>query len=202
MNNAKIRGALIALPLLALIIAHTVWDGLIELILIAVCMLGAVGLLYRHLGDLTDVSPGNPKINTLKQATIFTAVIFFVMIGAIVLAETGLLVVSEEQAMYAVAILVAVAIFFYGNIAPKLPWNRHTGLRLPWTVTDEDTWIVAHRILSYLSIPVSFLLLAGMAVVTDARQFAALIVGAVFLWVGIPSVLSLIFYWKKQHGKL
>lgn len=34
-----------------------------------------------------------------------------------------------------------------GNLAPKLPFSRHTGLRLPWTAADEDTWIVAHRIL-------------------------------------------------------
>lgn len=33
-----------------------------------------------------------------------------------------------------------------GNIAPKLPFNRYVGFRLPWTVTDEDTWIFTHRL--------------------------------------------------------
>ena len=44
---------------------------------------------------------------------------------------------------YFAAALVLAVLLFLGNLAPKLPFSRHTGLRLPWTVADEDTWTVA-----------------------------------------------------------
>ncbi|HIY05838.1 MAG TPA: SdpI family protein, partial [Candidatus Evtepia faecigallinarum] len=48
------------------------------------------------------------------------------------------------EKMFAMA-LVACVMLFAGIVCPKLPYNRHIGLRLPWTVQDEETWNVAHR---------------------------------------------------------
>lgn len=83
-------------------------------------------------------------------------------------------------------------------ISTRLPFNRHTGLRLPWTVHDEDTWNVAHRVLHDLSIPIVLLYLVCTLTVPD---FETVTLCAVALWVGLPSVISGVFFWEKMHGR-
>ena len=94
--------------------------------------------------------------------------------------------------------IVAAVIFFSGNIAPKLPYSKHTGLRLPWTVTDEETWVVAHRVLAYVSIPLGIAYIAGVSVI---ENFEILTLATIILWVGIPGGLSYLFFHKKCGGK-
>lgn len=85
-------------------------------------------------------------------------------------------------------------LLFLGNLAPKLPFSRHTGLRLPWTVADEDTWTVAHRLVGYLSLPLALVYLAGLSL---TAQFEALTLGVFLLWVGVPGLLSYLYFRKK-----
>ena len=84
-----------------------------------------------------------------------------------------------------------------GNIAPKLPFSKHTGLRLLWTVTDEDTWVVAHRLVGYISIPLVLIYIACIPTVSNFEVLSGVII---LLWVGIPGGLSFVFYYKKMKG--
>lgn len=67
--------------------------------------------------------------------------------------HTALLRLSESGEKLCAMFLLAAVMILSGLISPRLPFNRHTGLRLPWTVQDEDTWNVAHRILGYTAVP-------------------------------------------------
>ena len=87
---------------------------------------------------------------------------------------------------------------FTGHDIDNTSFNRHTGLRLPWTVHDEDTWNVAHRVLHDLSIPIVLLYLVCTLTVPD---FETVTLCAVALWVGLPSVISGVFFWEKMHGR-
>ena len=84
-------------------------------------------------------------------------------------------------------------------VSPKLPFTRHTGLRLPWTVRDEETWNLAHRILGILSLPLALLYVA-CSFTSDRMEEISLI--AMLLWIGIPGGISYLFYWKKMHGRI
>lgn len=85
---------------------------------------------------------------------------------------------------------------FFGNLAPKIPFNRYMGLRLPWTIRDEDTWKVAHRILGYISFPI------GIAMFVSVFFFSVETVAmiSVLTWIIIPGIYSLVFYYKKAKG--
>ena len=74
------------------------------------------------------------------------------------------------------------------------PFSRHTGLRLPWTVADEDTWTVAHRLVGYLSLPLALVYLAGLSL---TAQFEVLTLGVFLLWVGVPGLLSYLYFRRK-----
>ena len=110
------------------------------------------------------------------------------------LAEMGHLPWTEAGERYFAAALVLAVLLFLGNLAPKLPFSRHTGLRLPWTVADEDTWTVAHRLVGYLSFPLALVYLAGLSL---TAQFEALTLGVFLLWVGVPGLLSYLYFRRK-----
>ncbi len=197
MQKNKVRGTLIILSLLALLVSLVIENKMVALIVMSFCFLFAAIVLYRHLNELTDISPDNPKMETLKTVTIFNMVILIMCVVAAVLIGTGIWQISEDGEKYFAATIVSAVIFFSGNIAPKLPYSKHTGLRLPWTVTDEDTWIVAHRTLAYVSIPIGIMYIAGVAVISN---FEILTLATMILWIGVPAVISYIFY-KERYTR-
>lgn len=190
MNINNTRACILFLSFLSLAFALVSDRSLIPLILMAMCIVSAVVILYRHLDELTNLSADHPKMNPLKGVTLFNIGLFVICVVFVVLLKMGYLPTGGDERYLAAAILSAV-ILVGGNTAPKLPFNRHTGLRLPWTVLDESTWIVAHRILGYISIPLAFVYLAGVSIIP---QFELWTLSTLFLWIGIPGGLSYVFY--------
>lgn len=193
----KKRGLILQLSLIAMVIALSVKDELISIILIGGCFVAVLIILYQNLGLLTKITTTDMKISTLKITTIFNLVILIFIILILWLDRAAIIEMSETDGrMFAMAI-ISVVILFGGFISPKLPFNRHTGLRLPWTVQDEDTWNVAHKIIGYISLPVVLLYLAMSFTV---HNFGAVTGIIMLLWIGIPGLLSCIF-WKKKYRK-
>ena len=199
MKINKVRGAIIFLSFLALLAMLIFESGLIALALSTICILAAVILLYLNLAELTDISNNNPKVKTLKFVTIFDAVVMICCVVAAFLIGTGTIEITENGEKFFAACITSIIMLVLGNIAPKLPFSKHTGLRLPWTVADEDTWVVAHRAFGYISIP---LVLAYIACIPAIPNFEVLSMIVIILWVGIPGVLSYVFYYKKIKGLL
>lgn len=194
----KKRGLILLLSFAALLIALRVENQLVSIFLVGGCILAALVILYRNLALLTQVTTADMRIGTLKVATIFN---FAILALALVVAALDRGTVTElaetEGKLLAMGIVCAV-ILFGGIISPRLPFNRHTGLRLPWTVQDEDTWNVAHRVIGYISLPVVLLYLAAAFTIPD---FEVVTVAVMLLWIGVPGLLSLVFWWKKYRGK-
>ena len=94
--------------------------------------------------------------------------------------------------------MVLFLVLVYGNAAPKLPFNRHLGLRLPWTTADENTWRYAHRICGYMSFPTAFFMLCGYAMHHTGVQAAAFGFG----FVGIPAFLSYRYDQKQKKDRI
>ena len=158
-----------------------------KLVVLVVGALALLGFLYCNMGELTQVEEGSPKLGVLKQTVIFSVVLLVLAVGLVWLDRRKLVDERGSELLCA------------GNIAPKLPFNRYVGFRLPWTVTNEDTWILSHRLVGYAALPLAVLYLAG--VLSGVGHFPALTGGILLLWLGIPGVLSLIFYYKKFHPK-
>jgi uncharacterized membrane protein len=83
-----------------------------------------------------------------------------------------------------------------GNTAPKLPFNRHLGLRLPWTVRDEETWNVAHRVLGYVTFPLVICFLVSI----QFFELKTCVIATILSWILIPGLISGIFFWKKNQS--
>ena len=179
---------------LALIIDNTI----VSVLLTFACLLTAVIILYRNTALLTRTTTSVKKLGAVRITTLFNIGVLTVCIVTFALSEMGILPFSNTDGKFFAMLLVSAIILFTGMISTRLPFNRHTGLRLPWTVHDEDTWNVAHRVLHDLSIPIVLLYLGCTLTVPD---FETVTLCAVALWVGLPSVISGVFFWKKMHGR-
>lgn len=193
------RGWILFSSFLAMLVALTVQNEVVSILLVGACILAAVVVLYRNLALLTSITTEDMKLGVLRTTTLFNVGVLMVGILFAVLTASGLVTVSKDGEKLLAMLLISCVMLFAGTVSPKLPYNRHTGLRLPWTVQDEDTWNLAHRVIGYISLPVVLLYIACTFTVED---FELVTLAAMVVWIGVPGVISYVFYRKKLYGKL
>ncbi len=193
------RGLILFLSFISLIAAVSFENPTAALVLSGGCILSAVIILYRNLALLSSVTTENPNIKVLRITTMVNIFALAAVISLALLTAADFISLSvREEKMFAM-LFIAAFMIFAGIVSPKLPFTRHTGLRLPWTVRDEDTWNLAHKILGYISLPAAILYAACALTVSD---FEAVTLIAVLLWIGIPAGISYIFFRRKFCGRL
>lgn len=198
-HAGRIRNLILYFSFLALAAALVVRQEIVSIILVGAFMVTAVVILYRNLALLTSLTTTDFKLKPLRATTVFNLALFVVVVAVAVLSSANLLPASERWERLLATAIITCVMGFAGIISPKLPHNRHTGLRLPWTVQDADTCYLAHRILGVISIPLAVLYLAGTVTI---RNFEAVTVTILLLWIGMPGIISYVFYWRKFHGRL
>lgn len=192
MKTDKLRWLLLAFSLAVMLCALLIPFPIIKLSVLCALSVGCLVILYRNMEALTGSPEGSPKNCSMKWITIFNLLLLALCVGAVWLQQNGHLGEIEES--WLAVGLVMVVLLVLGNLAPKIPFNRYTGLRLPWTIRDEDTWRLAHRVLGYISFPLAFLyaalLLCGVGIETST--------GIVILsWIAVPGGISYFFYRRK-----
>ena len=148
---------------------------------------------------LRDLAFGVSQMKTLKVVTVFNAVFLIVLLAVCGLLQAQVISLTGQQEQWLLMAVFSCLFLFFGALSPRLPYQRHTGLRLPWTVQDEDTWNLAHRIIGVISLPMTLLYLAAACSVSDFEHIGTISVIALMLYIGIPGVISLVFFWRKYH---
>lgn len=194
----KIRGVILFLSFLAMLIALIVKNEIISTLLVSLCVLVAVVVLYRNLALLTSITTNDLKIGVLRISTFFNIGVLIVGILVTILTAFDVITFTENGEKMFAMLIVSCVILFAGIISPKLQFNRHTGLRLPWTVQDEETWNIAHRIIGYISLPVVLLYLACTWTI---HNFEIVTLCIMLIWIGVPGVVSYLFFRKKVNGR-
>lgn len=189
------RGLILSLCLAAVLTSTALKSPVLSLVFSGGCVLVALAVLYQNLELLTEEAAA-PQMCILRLTTWVTGGVVLLCIGFAVLTGTGRLVVTPKQEKLLAMGMIAGIMVFSGAVSPRLPFSRHTGLRLPWTVRDADTWRVAHRVLGWISLPIALLYVTCALTVPD---FEVVTLVAVALWVGVPAVLSLLYYKRKYH---
>lgn len=192
------RGWILFLSFWALLLALLIRQEIVSLLLTGACLLAAAILLYRNLPLLTSEAAEDGNLKVLRLTTLCNIGMFVAGVVFALLIALDVVTFSEYgERMFAMAV-VSCVMLFAGIVAPKLPYSRHTGLRLPWTVLDEETWYLAHRILGGISLPVTLLYIACSLTVSS---FELVTLGAMILWIGVPGLLSGLFFWRKMRGR-
>ena len=157
----KKRSTIILLSFATVVAALIVKNERFSILLMSACMIASLMILYRNLALLTVLSTDDLRLRTLRLTTIFDLTILITTLTIVVLVQADSINLSSISEKWIAACIVSIVMLFGGYISPKLPFNRHTGLRSPWTIRDEETWNIAHRIIGYISIPCVLLILAA-----------------------------------------
>lgn len=193
----RVRGRILALTFWAMALAGLIRNPVVSVLLAAGCVLAATGILWRHMELLTGVEDG-PGRRTLRAVVGVSAAVLAACAGFAALQAAGVLPVTEQgEKLFAAGLIIALMLFAGGS-APRMPYNRHIGLRLPWTVLDEETWNLAHRVLGAVSLPAALLYAVCAATVPD---FQAVTLAAFCVWLGIPGAVSWRFFRRKTRGR-
>lgn len=167
---------------------------------LTISIIGAVVIFTLIIFDvnapkIANLSEGNVKIKTMRTLNRLTILIIIIGCMFSILSPIKSSLDPKTNEILLVG-LCSIFIMFFGNLAPKIPFNRYMGLRLPWTVRDEDTWRVAHRILGYVSFPIGIM----MFVLSFFFKIETIVVTGILTWIIIPSIYSLVFYYRKIKG--
>ena len=188
------RNLILYLLIASLTIALVVKNTFLSIGLILLCVLASLWVLYRNLALLASQtsSPSKQQFHALKLTLLFSLLLILFTIGFVCLEKLGM--IEETSEFYFVIGIVITLMLFLGYISLKLPYTRFVGLRLPWTVCDEETWYFAHRIIALITPPSIMLMFVGLLMFADKEKVLLI---CLFLWIMIPSILSLMFYVRK-----
>ena len=94
-----------------------------------------------------------------------------------------------------IPVLVGLLIMGLGNYLPKCRQNYTSGIKLPWTLYDEDNWNRTHRMAGRLW------MVGGLGIMVSAFWGGSTLLLAVILAIIlIPGIYSYCLYRKKQKG--
>lgn len=193
----KVRGNILVLTFMGIILLDIIENQIMAVGCGLIAFLMALFILYRNLGLLTVITTTDLRIKSLRITTIFNIILITVCgIGAILI-KSNVIQLGEKEEEYLAAFIVSAIILFSGYISPRLPFTKHTGLRLPWTAADEDTWNVAHQVLGVIAIPIGLIYIGCIPLISDFEILTTVIAA---LWIGIPAGISGIFYYRKFHN--
>ena len=191
------RGLILFVTFLSMMITMSVKNEVVSILMAGICMLIAGIVLYRNLALFTSLTTDDLRIGIFRVTTLCNISILIIGIVFAFLSAVDVITFSENGEKLFAMVLLSCIMVFIGIVSPKLPYNRHTGLRLPWTVRDEDTWKIAHRILGFISFPMVLLYIACALTISD---FEIVSVVTMLIWISIPGGISYIYFYKKCHS--
>ena len=191
------RGLILFVTFLSMMITMSVKNEVVSILMAGICMLIAGIVLYRNLALFTSLTTDDLRLGIFRVTTLCNISILIIGIVFAFLSAVDVVTFSENGEKLFAMVLLSCIMVFIGIVSPKLPYNRHTGLRLPWTVRDEDTWKIAHRILGFISFPMVLLYIACALTISD---FEIVSVVTMLIWISIPGGISYIYFYKKYHS--
>ena len=191
------RGLILFVSFLSMMITMSVKNEVVSILMAGICMLIAAIVLYRNLALFTSLTTDDLRIGIFRVTTLCNISILIIGIVFAFLSAVDVINFSENGEKLFAMVLLSCIMVFIGIVSPKLPYKRHTGLRLPWTVRDEDTWKIAHRILGFISFPMVLLYIACALTISD---FEIVSVVTMLIWISIPGGISYIYFYKKYHS--
>ena len=160
-------------------------------------LIGIVAVIALFLFDIytpkiANLPASHEKIKTMRKLNRFSLVFIVLCFSLIGWAPEFDILAHDNTGLFGTAIAILV-IAVIGTAAPKIPFNRYMGLRLPWTIRDEETWNIAHKILGYITYPIIALILIG-SLFGNPETYIKF---SILTWIAIPGIYSAWFYYQK-----
>lgn len=122
---------------------------------------GIVFLVHIFCAFVTAADPNKQNISDkMYRAVLMICPLCSMVVGVAVYAPY---VNSDISPLLCVNLLIAVLLIGIGNYLPKCRQNYSIGLRVPWTLSDEENWNKTHRLAGWLWVMAGIVLLINMA---------------------------------------
>ena len=190
----KVRGLILWLTIIAIVISHVFRNEALAITLSSLLLIGVLLIMFRNLSLLSVAFNGECKTGSFKIVTLFNIVLIILVAVFAILIKTEVISVSDKNEELFAAAIVSVVIIFSGIISPRLPYNRHVGLRLPWTVQNEGAWNIAHRVLGIISIPLGLIYMSLTFLVGNMERLTLIVM---IIWIGAPGLISFVYAYRK-----
>lgn len=181
------RGLILFVSFLSMMITMSVKNEVVSILMAGICMLIAGIVLYRNLALFTSLTTDDLRLGIFRVTTLCNISILIIGIVFAFLSAVDVITFSENGEKLFAMVLLSCIMVFIGIVSPKLPW----------TVRDEDTWKIAHRILGFISFPMVLLYIACALTISD---FEIVSVVTMLIWISIPGGISYIYFYKKYHS--
>lgn len=195
MNKLKfdfIRGFVFLMSIVLLITAFVLPTTNRSSIIMPVIILVLLVFVDYYIPQLTKTPEDSPRIKTLRFVNRFT--MFVILLCSIAFSilpiELAVSTSTNEKILVGVTSIIMMVL---GNKLPQIKMNRYFGFRLPWTIRDEETWRVTHKLMGYLAFPLAIIQFTLVFYIPG--ETAAGI--GILSWVLIGTVYSLYFYMRK-----
>lgn len=93
--------------------------------------------------------------------------------------------------------MVGLMFIIVGNYLPKCQQSYTLGIKIPWTLNDEENWNYTHRIGGRLWVVCGFVFLVSMLLPTTLMIIVELTVFAVAI--AVPTICSYLFHRRKKE---
>lgn len=146
---------------------------------------------------VTNIGKIDPKKQTLQSQELMQKLGLTIVSFVSIL--TMYIVYSSYNPTDGKLVFIMMGLFFAatGNFMNNVKPNYFVGLRLPWTLENEDNWRNTHHLASKLWV-VGGLLIAILAIFIAPGLMSKIMVPVVLLIVIIPSVYSYQYYKKTK----
>lgn len=154
-----------------------------------------VYLLISNLHEIDPKKTAKVSPETHKQLALVIAIFLSLVSTSIVLSMSNHLsnFGVGSTVLPAVGLLLATIGYFMRNIQP----NYFIGLRLPWTLEDDENWAATHKLAAKLWIP-GGLVIAVVPFLLSFMQALIFTICVTLIMVIIPSIYSFLFFKRKQ----
>ena len=151
-----------------------------------------LAVLSIFMPKLLEMDPKNKDMNDkLRNSIIWLLPIINVMCSSFTMLEAlGIKTKIEVIA----PLIIAITFIIIGNYLPKAKQNYTVGIKVPWTLDDEENWDKTHRLGGFL-----FVFGGIVLAISSFFKLKAVMLFVVIFLVGIvPIVYSYILHKKKK----
>lgn len=145
------------------------------------------------------VSSADPKNQNysekMLQLVFWICPVLSVLIGVL---SYGTALGMEFKVDKIMLLLVGLLFIVIGNYLPKCKQNYTMGIKLPWTLNDEENWNRTHRMAGKLWVVIGFLMM--LCILAPTSIMVAIFIIILIVGTMIPTVYSYSLYRNKKKS--
>ena len=152
----------------------------------------ALALLGLFVPRLIRLDPKNKDINSKLECCI----VWIIPIVTIMCSSVTILNALGYNTKVEIIIpfVVGIMLMIVGNYMPKAKQNYTVGVKIPWTLNDEENWDKTHRVAGFV------FTIGGLLIALSSffKIRTIVLLAVLFAMIFIPTIYSYIIYRKKQ----